>query len=390
MLGYRTAGGAAYDNRPNDGDTMFDFEDLATYQSGSGATDGFPAGAYIGYTDNNGAAMSGIMCRGWYYASNGFCAALDTNNDGGWFSASSSSPSGNFGTPNTANPGTPNSDVNNFTYADCTDLPLGRIHSFHNRVGYSDLFPSEDITYPTYVTTLANRDYLSSVVVADMNANAQNRRWVAAVAVMRRHTGDTWPERGTNPALGGCSNGRPGTNWPRLVTPNNPSLMASIEGNNHPNTGWPVQWGYWNTYCVSGNDTDPSIPGLYNLPAIVYDWSKNLVEVAYPPCWTPGAYTPFVDASVDRRMKAGDKFIAREGGTIFTVLSTRDVGSNLSVQVLEVYPPLRTTLLGPNSDPNWRLRECYFSPCPAQGGPSPLVRIETVSATRGFTTNPNH
>jgi len=205
---------------------------------------------------------------------------------------------------------------------------------------------------------------------------------------MRRHSGDLWPERGTNILLGGCASGRDGYTWPRLVTPDNG--MVSIEGNTHPNSGWPVQWGYWNTYSVSGNDTDPSIPGLYNLPMIVYDWKNNLVEAEYPPCWTPGAYTPFVSAGIDRRMAAGDIFIARESGTLFTVLSTRDVGADLRYQVLEVYPGLNTTLLGPNADPNWRLRECYFAPRPAGGGASPLVRIELIPSALGFTANSNH
>lgn len=342
------------DFRPNDGDNIPDWEDRLITNAAWPAGSKFPG------------SPSGIQCRGWLYLSQSFRDLYDTNGDG--------------------NPG--NGAGEQLNLDDCTDMKSGRIHAFHNRVGYSDIFPSEDVTYPTYITTLANRDYLSSIVVADLNANPNVRRWTAAVAVLRRHAGDTWPERGTNPALGGCSDGRPGTNWPRLVTPQNG--LKSIEGNNHPNNGWPNQWGYWNTYCVSGNDTDPNIPGLYNLPMIVYDWSNNLIEAQYPECWTPGAFTPFVDASVDRRMSAGDRFIAREGGTIFTVISTRDVGSDKRYQIIEVYPALRTTLLGPNSDPNWRLREGYFAPRPAQGGASPLIRIELISAARGFTSNANH
>jgi len=342
------------DWRPNDGDNIPDWEDrLATNHAWAvGSRIPFPGDSPVD-------GPSGVQCRGWLYLPQSFRDAYDTNGDG--------------------NPG--NGAGEQFNLNDCTSMPLGSIHAFHNRIGYSDIFPSEDVTYPTYITTLGNRDYLSSIMVADLNANASNRRWVAAVAVLRRHSGDTWPERALP---------RTGDSGVRLVTPNNPSLLVSIEGNNHPNTGWPVQWGYWNSYCVSGNDTDPNIPGMYNLPMIVYDWANNLIEVAYPPCWTPGAYTPTVDAAVDRRMKAGDKFIAREGGTVFTVLSTRDVGANLSVQIVEVYPTLRTTLLGPNSDPNWRLREGYFAPRPALGGASPLIRVELLSATRGFTTNTNH
>ena len=267
---------------------------------------------------------------------------------------------------------------------DCTNMPLGAIHAFHNRIGYSDIFPSEDVTYPTYITTLANRDYLSSIMVADLNANPNVRRWVAIVAVLRRHSGDTWPERALP---------RTGDSGVRLVVPNNPSLLVSIEGNNHPNTGWPVLWGYWNNYSVSGNDNDPNIPGLYNLPMIVYDWSNSLIEVAYPPCWTPGGYTPTVDQSVDRRMAPGDKkFIAREGGTIFTVLSVRDAGaSNKNLQIVEVYPALRTTFTWAQQRPQLAFaRRLFCAARPAAGGASPLIRIELLSAARGFTANANH
>lgn len=338
-------GGVNYDNRPNDGDTMFDQEDSDTsYSSWTG---------YIGNPCAN-------YCRGFWGAPASFRWNFDTNDDG--------------------NPG---DGYNGYQYSDATDMPLGRIHSSHRRTDEGALYPMEQLTYPSFIADTSLREMWVSLLICDVNANAANRNWVCYAVALRRRAA-TWPERKWTNSAG----------YPRVVSNN--ALLRSPDGNMHPNNGWPLNWGYWNSYCVTGENTNTSLPGLYNLPMIVYDWNKNLIEVAYPPCFlakSKGGITE--NGETDRRMVTGDKFISREAGVVFTVLSTRDVDADAAHQLVEVYPPLNTTLLGPNTggvncDPNWRLREGFFAPRPAEGGQSPLIRVEIIPAARGFTSNPNH
>lgn len=311
--------------------------------------------------------LAALPCPGWAASSPGFRFFADTNNDGAIWS----------GTP----PLPP---------ADATNLEMGRIHAYHRRAGLGALLPLLDLSYPGFSTSLADHPFLCTPVGVDLAADPLARRFTVLVAVLRHRAGDLWPERGTDPTLGGCLTGRAGDTAPRLVASSEGSGLKSVENNGHPNEGAATGAGAWNTYAVGGDDTNPEIPGLYSLPMIVQDYGNNLIEAKYPPCWTPGGYTPFVSAGVDRRLKAGDLFIARESGTVFTVVSARDVASSASLQILEVYPPLRSTPLGSNANPAWRLRAGLFAPPPASGGASPLVRVESLPATRALTNNPNH
>lgn len=412
------------DNRPNDGNDRWDMEDMITGFStrlnstpsarnwpGPNRSPVFKEGPITsGYSTDNGWVYS----TGYYpdevkYPGRGrgglsprFLDLIDTNGNG---------DHGN---------GLGTYDLN-----DLTDLPLGRIHVCHNRIGLPNLFPSPQLSFPSYLATNNQRTYFSYVLLNDNNCDAENRNWVAYVVTLKRNVGDLWPERGTSSATpggvpspgDGGDGGREVSDVRNIFDPRR-ELLKSPNGTHHPSWKFTV-YGSWNTFPVgnleqepvSNTPGDPAIPGLYNLPMIVYDRANSLIEVAYPDCWTPDSpwskqYAP----GIDRRMAVGDQFIAQQSGTIFTVINTQDVDADKHHQLVQVSPPISNTLLGDNvgnnlGNPfvqedaptpppagtfNWRLRRGFFAPRPVSGGSSPIVRIEIIPAALGFTSKSNH
>lgn len=391
-----------------------------------------------------------------YYESDLFKRVFDTNR-------SSTGQSGNYAGPNptappltntasylfspTSGSGWPQQHQNDWRwfsdYGDRTDFARAKIHCCHNRLMPALTYPIEIRSYPTTDPVAQRRQFISLGYV-DNNLSASKRQWMLQAVAHVRNSSDAWPEGANGLFASNAAGAWPGTGG----DPYNQSMMANGTGLFDSRATAPFTIPNYGTHSYNANWTHahlgaagfgwPSIigavrplcnnttqvkqyPSLMRLPAIIYDWDKSQIQVAYPRDYVPGVDKTGPtglagDKGSDRRMKVGDHLLTAQGGMVMTVASVQDetrqdyngitdgVDTKLYYQIITVAPPLSTTPLGGaatndpavgnnnaggNAYPYWRLTHIYIAPPPAGQTLSSWSWATTISGQNFISNNPN-
>lgn len=191
------------------------------------------------------------------------------------------------------------------------------------------------------------------------------------------------------------------------------SLLSNGNGTNRLTGGGPTGGGAVTPLCGTAAEA-MLYPTLMQLPAIIYDWDNNQIQIAYPKEYVPVPYTANTPVQSDRRLKIGDKFMSVEAGVQFTVQSVKNesrpqyaAADQPFFQIVTVSPPLNTTPLGGarvanfvcsdgvarnisgNTYPYWRLRHIYMAPAATGKTISSWSWSSSITGDHFMTANPN-
>ncbi len=412
-----------------DADTQGDFED---YQCNA---DMWPDGSW------------GSVVNQTEYESTVYWRTFDTNNSGtGGLYQTTGTPGAYYFTDG----------------GDRTDFARGRIHLCHNRLTPANQYPLDVRSYPLDAP-LGRRRVFVSLAYADKNTSVNGRQWQLYAVAHAKAPDDQWTEAAwamdyytLNVGLTGKTAAPPnisgnltqgdvstlaryagtspvaGVAWPMLA---NCAGLFDADASDFTMAGLPANnafnHSYLDTLWSDGTNTNRLTgmgklgggavaplcgtsaevvlyPTLMQLPAIIYDWENNLIQVAYPKEYVP------VGGNSDRRLKVGDHFLSVEAGMQFIVKSVRNesraqyaAADQSFFQVVEVSPGLNTTALGGakmagftcsdgaardvsgNTYPYWRLRHIYVAPAATGKTISSWSWSSTVIGDHFMSANPN-
>lgn len=287
--------------------------------------------------------------------------------------------------------------------ADMTDFTRGRIRGLHQRASNSTRLFRGDFSYPLYVSDPELRGIHVSMSVSDANYNASASNFLVVSMAGCKRDGDSWPEMSAwiDTPWARCAN-----MWDRRMIAtgvNDSTTCGGLYDGDGPGWSSPNRGNVGSTYYWYGarnqsfSPAPATRPGAYRLAATMFDQANSEITIAYPdganfPAsgYSAGNGTAVSWADPSRRIGIGDTIVSGDTGDIFHVQAVRDhpkadrVNGNAMLQILTVYPPLKSTALRPSTvDPfaaGYYMTSILFMPRPNAGGDSPLVGVQTLNA----------